>query len=53
MRIINVAAARMGPIQMADSRKAVVKRMIALMGEAKAKSADQRSSNPGPSRSAS
>src|ERR1700759_4358657 len=40
MRVINVAAAQMGPIQRADSREAVVKRMIALMDEAKAGGAD-------------
>ena len=40
MRIVTVAAAQMGPIQKADSREAVVKRMIALMDEAKAKGAD-------------
>lgn len=40
MRIVNVAAAQMGPIQKADSREATVKRMIALMDEAKAKGAD-------------
>src|SRR5437660_12413508 len=40
MRIVNVAAAQLGPIQKADSRQAVVKRMIALMDEAKAKGAD-------------
>ena len=40
MRVINVAAAQMGPIQKADSREAVVKRMIALMDEAKSASAD-------------
>ena len=40
MRIINAAAAQMGPIQKADSREAVVKRMIGLMDEAKAKGAD-------------
>lgn len=40
MRIVNVAAAQLGPIQKADSREAVVKRMIALMDEAKAKGAD-------------
>jgi hypothetical protein len=39
MRVINVAAAQMGPIQKADSREAVVKRMVALMDEAKAKGA--------------
>src|SRR3981189_1194357 len=39
MRVINVAAAQMGPIQKADSREAVVKRMIALMDEAKSASA--------------
>ena len=40
MRIVNVAAAQMGPIQKADSRDVVVKRMLALMDEAKAKGAD-------------
>ena len=35
MRVINVAAAQMGPIQRADSREVVVKRMLALMDEAK------------------
>src|SRR3984885_8228119 len=40
MRVINVAAAQMGPIQRADSREAVLKRMIALMDEAKSASAD-------------
>src|SRR6202790_3244198 len=40
MRVINVAAAQMGPIQRADSRKVVVKRMLALMDEAKARGAD-------------
>ncbi|CCD91911.1 N-carbamoyl-D-amino acid hydrolase (D-N-alpha-carbamilase) [Bradyrhizobium sp. ORS 375] len=40
MRIINVAAAQMGPIQRAESREAVVARMIALMDEAKRKGAD-------------
>ena len=40
MRVINVAAAQLGPIQKADSRHAVVRRMIALMDEAKAKGAD-------------
>ena len=40
MRIVNVAAAQLGPIQKADSREAVVKRMIALMDEAKSKGAD-------------
>jgi predicted amidohydrolase len=39
MRVINVAAAQMGPIQKAVSREAVVKRMIALLDEAKAKGA--------------
>jgi hypothetical protein len=29
MRVINVAAAQLGPIQKAESREAVVKRMIA------------------------
>lgn len=40
MRVINIAAAQMGPIQRADSREVVVKRMLALMDEAKAKGAD-------------
>ncbi|WP_316226396.1 N-carbamoyl-D-amino-acid hydrolase [Bradyrhizobium sp. SZCCHNS3052] len=40
MRVINVAAAQMGPIQRADSHEAVVARMIALMDEAKRKDAD-------------
>jgi len=40
MRVINVAAAQMGPIQRADSREVVVGRMIALMDEAKGKGAD-------------
>src|SRR5579871_1420887 len=40
MRIINVAAAQMGPIQKADGRQAVVKRMLTLMDEAKGKGAD-------------
>jgi N-carbamoyl-D-amino-acid hydrolase len=40
MRVINVAAAQLGPIQKADSREAVIKRMIALMDEAKARGAD-------------
>ncbi len=36
MREIKVAAAQLGPIQKADSREAVVARMIALMEQAKA-----------------
>lgn len=40
MRVINVAAAQMGPIQRADNREVVVARMMALMDEAKAKGAD-------------
>jgi predicted amidohydrolase len=40
MRILNVAAAQMGPIQKAESREAVVKRMLALLAEARAKGAD-------------
>src|SRR6476660_10355689 len=40
MRVINVAAAQLGPIQKAESRETVVKRMIALMDEAKARGAD-------------
>ena len=40
MRVINIAAAQMGPIQRADSRAAVVMRMIALLDEAKRKGAN-------------
>src|ERR1700754_5302402 len=40
MRVIKVAAAQQGPIQRADSLELVVKRMIALMDEAKARKAD-------------
>ncbi|NPU11494.1 N-carbamoyl-D-amino-acid hydrolase [Bradyrhizobium sp. 83002] len=40
MRVINVAAAQMGPIQRAESREAVVARMTALLDEAKQKGAD-------------
>ena len=40
MRMINVAAAQMGPIQRAEGRDVVVRRMLALMDEAKAKGAD-------------
>ncbi|WP_298261232.1 N-carbamoyl-D-amino-acid hydrolase [Bradyrhizobium sp.] len=40
MRVINVAAAQMGPIQRAESRQAVVPRMVALMDEAKRRGAD-------------
>jgi predicted amidohydrolase len=40
MRLVNVAAAQMGPIQKADSRSAMVKCMLVLMDEAKAKGAD-------------
>ncbi len=40
MRMINVAAAQMGPIQRAEGRDVVVRRMIALMTEAKSKGAD-------------
>src|ERR1700752_958400 len=40
MRLINVAAAQMGPIQRAEGRDVVVKRMLALMDEAKTKGAD-------------
>jgi N-carbamoyl-D-amino-acid hydrolase len=36
MRVINVAAAQMGPIQRAESRQTVIPRMIALMDEARA-----------------
>lgn len=38
-RIVTVAAAQLGPIQKAESREAVVARMIALMEEAKGKGA--------------
>jgi predicted amidohydrolase len=40
MRIVNVAAAQMGPIQRTESRQTVIPRMIALMDEAKARGAD-------------
>jgi len=40
MRSLNVAAAQMGPIQKAESRQAVVKRMLALLEQAKARKAD-------------
>ena len=40
MRVIHVAAAQMGPIQRAESRQAVIPRMIALMDEAKRRGAD-------------
>src|SRR3982075_4494890 len=40
MRVINVAAAQLGPNQKAESREAVLQRMIAFMDEAKAKGAD-------------
>ena len=40
MRLVTVAAAQMGPIQRAEGRHVVVKRMLALMDEAKAKGAD-------------
>src|ERR1700759_4559013 len=40
MRVINVAAAQMGPIQRDESREVVVKRMLTLMDEAKSKGAD-------------
>jgi predicted amidohydrolase len=40
MRLINVAAAQMGPVQRAESRQTVIPRMIALMDEAKARGAD-------------
>jgi predicted amidohydrolase len=39
-RILTVAAAQLGPIQKAETRREVVARMIALMEEAKAKGAD-------------
>ena len=40
MRVINVAAAQLGPIQRAESRQAVIPRMMALMDEAKRRRAD-------------
>ena len=40
MRRVTVAAAQLGAIQKADSREAVIARMIALMDQAKAKGAD-------------
>src|ERR1044072_1742974 len=40
MRMINVAAAPMGPIQRAEGREIVVRRMLALMDEAKGRGAD-------------
>src|SRR5262249_12825240 len=40
MRVINVAAAQMGPIQRAQGRDGVVRRMLALMDEAKGRGAD-------------
>jgi len=40
MRVINVAAAQMGPIQRSDSRQTVIPRMLVLMDEAKARGAD-------------
>jgi hypothetical protein len=39
MCVINVAAAQMGSVQKANSREAVVKRMVVLMDQAKAKGA--------------
>lgn len=40
MRMLTVAAAQMGPIQKADSREAVIARMLALLEQAKAAGAD-------------
>jgi predicted amidohydrolase len=40
MRVIKVAAAQMGPIQRAEGRDVVVRRMLALMDEAKGRGAD-------------
>ncbi|MCB1548123.1 MAG: N-carbamoyl-D-amino-acid hydrolase [Hyphomicrobiaceae bacterium] len=40
MRNVRVGAAQLGPIQKADSREAVVARMIALMDQAKARGCD-------------
>jgi len=39
-RVLRVAAAQSGPIQQADSRQAVVKRMIDLLDQAKAQTCD-------------
>ncbi len=39
-RIVTIAGAQLGPVQKADSRGAVVKRMIALLEQAKARGAD-------------
>ena len=39
-RILRVAAAQSGPIQKADSRQAVVARMLDLLDQAKARSCD-------------
>lgn len=39
-RIVTVAGAQLGPIQKADGRDVVVKRMVALMEQAKARGAD-------------
>jgi N-carbamoyl-D-amino-acid hydrolase len=40
MRVINVAAAQMGPIQRTEGRDVVVRRMTALMDEAKGRGAE-------------
>jgi N-carbamoyl-D-amino-acid hydrolase len=40
MRIVKIGAAQMGPIHKADSRQAVVSRMIALMDQAKTEGCD-------------
>ncbi|WGF88650.1 N-carbamoyl-D-amino-acid hydrolase [Marinivivus vitaminiproducens] len=40
MRMVNLAGAQLGPIQKDESREQVVRRMLALMDEAKAKGAD-------------
>jgi predicted amidohydrolase len=40
MRIINVAAAQLGPVQRAETRQAVVVRMLALLQQAAAKGCD-------------
>ncbi|MBV8429125.1 MAG: N-carbamoyl-D-amino-acid hydrolase [Hyphomicrobiales bacterium] len=40
MRVLKVAAAQMGPIQRAETREAVVRRMLVLMDKAKAQGAD-------------
>jgi predicted amidohydrolase len=40
MRVIKVAAAQLGPVQRAETRQAVVARMLALLQQAAAKGCD-------------